>query len=234
MARRHAARRPMIAAPWTLIAWAIVLWLAAGLIGAVALAAAPLSTSATAASTGPLAFDPQTGWLSELKARPGERWVEVTVRWDRWLDYDPKLPHQGPAVIDMQPKLSRNVPAWARAPARAAAADGAWIVRVTAVGAPLPWLRSWEVVKLPGPTTHRFASSEFTLGGSPLTVPLSVVWMGLLANVLILGAPIGLAPAGWALIRGPLRRCRCRCPSCGYSRAGLATEAACPECGAKA
>ena len=49
--------------------------------------------------------------------------------------------------------------------------------------------------------------------------------------------PVALGPAGFFLFRSgyvaAVRAERGQCSSCGYDRAGLATEALCPECGCR-
>lgn len=66
-------------------------------------------------------------------------------------------------------------------------------------------------------------------------LPWKPVWFPFLVNALILGLPLTLAGLGvtrtmqWGIAR--FRGRGGKCPRCGYSRAGLALDAACPECG---
>lgn len=65
-------------------------------------------------------------------------------------------------------------------------------------------------------------------------IPLQPLWPGLLMNTAVFLGTYALLLAG-ALAPGTVRRLRRRrglCPSCGYSREGLAGDSACPECGA--
>jgi len=66
-------------------------------------------------------------------------------------------------------------------------------------------------------------------------LPWRPLWSGLLANAVLLGAPLVAIPmlfaAGIRALRARIRRGRC--PACGYLRTGLAPDARCPECGAE-
>ena len=66
-------------------------------------------------------------------------------------------------------------------------------------------------------------------------LPWKPLWLPFLANSLILGVPLTLAGVGVSrAARAGLAKFRGRgdrCPRCGYSRKGLARDAACPECG---
>jgi len=69
-------------------------------------------------------------------------------------------------------------------------------------------------------------------GGRP-PVPLRPIPLGLAVDSAFYG---GLLFAAFAVLgpgRRALRRWRGLCPACAYSRAGLAADAVCPECGAE-
>lgn len=64
-------------------------------------------------------------------------------------------------------------------------------------------------------------------------LPLRPIWPGLLINTLFYALIAGcLWPVPFGL-RRVLRRRRNLCIRCGYARAGIAPDAACPECGAR-
>jgi len=71
-------------------------------------------------------------------------------------------------------------------------------------------------------------------GQAGAVLPLGPIWLGLLANTLFYAYLIALPVLSIRAVRVVRRRRRGACESCGYSRAGLAPEAACPECGAVA
>lgn len=66
-------------------------------------------------------------------------------------------------------------------------------------------------------------------------LPLRPVWLPLLGNAIVFGAPIValflLVQLGVHSLFARLRGRIGRCPSCGYERAGLPAGARCPECG---
>lgn len=66
-------------------------------------------------------------------------------------------------------------------------------------------------------------------------LPLRPVWLPLLGNAIVFGAPITalllLAKRGVSSAFARLRGQSGRCPSCGYARTGLPIGARCPECG---
>ena len=66
-------------------------------------------------------------------------------------------------------------------------------------------------------------------------LPWRPLWLPLLGNTLVLGAPVValfvIAKAGVLGAIARFRGDRARCPSCGYARTGLSADARCPECG---
>ena len=62
-------------------------------------------------------------------------------------------------------------------------------------------------------------------------LPTRVIWPGLLANVAVFAGVPFFVHQGWFMLRTRRARTRHLCPSCNYSRHGLDTAAACPECG---
>ena len=66
-------------------------------------------------------------------------------------------------------------------------------------------------------------------------IPIRPLWPGLMMNTIVYAV---LAWTLWSALRMPRayrrrrRQKRNQCLACGYSRAGLAESAACPECGA--
>ncbi len=65
-------------------------------------------------------------------------------------------------------------------------------------------------------------------------LPYRPLWPGFLANTAIYALALWLPFFGATAWRRARRRRRNRCPACGYSRAGLAAHAPCPECGGAA
>jgi hypothetical protein len=69
-------------------------------------------------------------------------------------------------------------------------------------------------------------------GTPPLTLPYRPIWVGLLADVAFWSAPAACLILGPPFARAVGRRWRGGlCVACGYSLAGLAPGAPCPECG---
>jgi hypothetical protein len=66
-------------------------------------------------------------------------------------------------------------------------------------------------------------------------VPSHILWPGFLLNTLfwscVIASPFWLR-RGFVAWKAAHRRRGGRCPACGYARAGLAADKACPECGA--
>lgn len=65
----------------------------------------------------------------------------------------------------------------------------------------------------------------------PIPIPIRPIWSGLAINTLFYAASVWVLTAGFSAARRGLRRRSDVCPRCGYSRAGLASGAVCPECG---
>jgi hypothetical protein len=65
-----------------------------------------------------------------------------------------------------------------------------------------------------------------------LVVPFAPIWPGLIANVAVWSVTVAFTSLCLASLRSAARRRRSLCATCAYSRKGLATSAACPECGA--
>ena len=62
-------------------------------------------------------------------------------------------------------------------------------------------------------------------------LPVRPIWAGLAVNSMFYGLIVfGIWTGGVRVVRNTRRR-QGRCTGCGYDRAGLAAEAACPECG---
>jgi hypothetical protein len=107
-------------------------------------------------------------------------------------------------------------------------------------GGLMEYRAGWPVTALKGCTYHGvgvtgdgwFALWRIELGSSgKIFLPLSPIWPSFGVNMVLYAALVWglyrLPPA----IRGRSRRRAGRCMRCGYDRAGLAAEAACPECG---
>ena len=66
---------------------------------------------------------------------------------------------------------------------------------------------------------------------NPRALPLMPLWPGFVVNVLLFAAVWFVLMHSCNSLRRSLRRRRGCCIYCGYSRRGLPTNAACPECG---
>jgi hypothetical protein len=65
-------------------------------------------------------------------------------------------------------------------------------------------------------------------------LPTRILPLGFTLNTLLAAAVILTLTEGPGAWRRRARRAKGRCPSCGYDRAGITMDAACPECGAAA
>jgi hypothetical protein len=82
-------------------------------------------------------------------------------------------------------------------------------------------------------TSDRVASGGWMLSaaGEPVYLPFRILPLGFTLNTLLAaGVLLGLSE-GFAFARRRVRRAKGRCPACGYDRAGITMDVACPECG---
>lgn len=100
-------------------------------------------------------------------------------------------------------------------------------------GWPMRALRGWSMFGRPDiGHIHRFEFKGRDLDPGSVYLPWLPLWPGFALNTLFYAA------IAWGLWQVPLairrrrRRRLNRCGKCGYDRAGLAGDAACPECGA--
>lgn len=61
--------------------------------------------------------------------------------------------------------------------------------------------------------------------------PLRPRWWPFVASSLVFALPLVLVAVGWPLARQQMRVRAGRCSECGYDRAGIPRDTACPECG---
>jgi hypothetical protein len=112
------------------------------------------------------------------------------------------------------------------------------------VGWPFPALRReewserlYDEQQYPTPTviTENHPTSLWRiglpLGAEELRLPLVPLWPGFLLNTLYYALIAAGAWYGIGIWRGKYRRAQGCCPSCGYTRTGIAAGALCPECG---
>jgi len=66
---------------------------------------------------------------------------------------------------------------------------------------------------------------------NPRALPMTPVWPGLLADTALFACARLVVAFGLSAARGHWRARRGQCRQCGYRRAGIADDAACPECG---
>jgi hypothetical protein len=62
-------------------------------------------------------------------------------------------------------------------------------------------------------------------------LPMEVIPVGFTLNTLLAAGVLLTLVEGFAFARRRVQRSKGRCPSCGYDRAGIMTDVACPECG---
>lgn len=109
----------------------------------------------------------------------------------------------------------------------------------TSFGQPWPclWYRVQAVssgLTIAGP----IAEGMLVLRGQPsprvrdfTALPLKPLWAGLAADTAVFSAMWFVLMTVSGALRRNWRRARALCPRCGYSRAGLPHDGACPECG---
>jgi hypothetical protein len=132
-----------------------------------------------------------------------QRLAKTTVFVNRFPG--PRFPDAGKEIA--RPPLTASIDVW----------NGATI---EAYG--LPWralrrARTWQPVE------------ELIIGRAPL--PIGVLPLGFTLNTLLAAAVILTLTEGAGAWRRRARRRKGKCPWCGYDRAGVAGDAACPECG---
>jgi hypothetical protein len=114
-----------------------------------------------------------------------------------------------------------------------------YIMREFGYGFPCACMRRWCTISAgaPGTGSTRIDHGLWTgvvPGFGLVLFPCVPVVFGLVFNTITYAA---LAGGLWQIplvIRRHMRRCRGRCPMCGYQRAGLRVNAPCPECGTPA
>jgi hypothetical protein len=67
--------------------------------------------------------------------------------------------------------------------------------------------------------------------GSGRSLPYAILPLGFALNTLLAAVVFLGLVQGFAFARRRVRRANGRCPSCGYDRAGITMDVACPECG---
>jgi len=115
--------------------------------------------------------------------------------------------------------------------------DDGTTTSVDAYGFPFRCMKSVRVIETFELPLMSFRDGSWVVTervGPEFRLPLSPMWIGMLADSAIFGIVVWLLLAGWSSGRRWLRRRSGRCPRCGYDRAGLAVGAVCPECGAPA
>jgi hypothetical protein len=69
-------------------------------------------------------------------------------------------------------------------------------------------------------------------GADCMGLPTEVLPLGFTLNTLLVAGTLLSFVEGFAFARRLVRRAKGRCGACGYDRAGITMDAACPECGA--
>jgi len=80
-------------------------------------------------------------------------------------------------------------------------------------------------------TTALEVPNWLRVSGARSNLPVSLLPLGFTLNTLLAAAVILTLTEGAGAWRRRARRRKGRCPGCGYDRAGVAGDAACPECG---
>lgn len=116
------------------------------------------------------------------------------------------------------------------------------VLRLTDAGWPLRTVTCWQLGdQFLGPTPPTVEGGVFFSGttnwafgrwlNDPIVLPVRPIWSGLIVNSLLYGSITFALLAAYRAVLRRLRLGRNRCPECAYSRLGLQTSDACPECG---
>jgi hypothetical protein len=130
---------------------------------------------------------------------------------------------------DPEPLPLTNEPAWAASARR----NVPNLFGVGAYGWPLPALKVIQSRRAASTVYAGDWETPVSVGpAGPLRLPLSPIWPNLLADSALFAAAWFSLLAGLPALGRAHRRRQNRCPSCGYSLAGVQSPT-CPECGAR-